>query len=85
MDYQEVADFEAHLKYMEGFHRRYMAGKKAARAWVSMVRTLDVETIAPQHGALFRGKALSGRFLDWLYDLDCGIDLMPEAYLVPTR
>jgi flavorubredoxin len=85
MDYREVADFGAHLKYMEGFHRRYMASRKAARAWVRMVRTLDVETIAPQHGALFRGKEMAGRFLDWLFELDCGVDLMPERYLVPAR
>jgi flavorubredoxin len=85
MDYQEVADFAGHVKYMEGFHRRYLASRKAARAWVSMVRTLDVETIAPQHGALFRGREMSGRFLDWFHELECGVDLIPERYLVPEK
>ena len=27
MDYFEVTDFDAHLQYMEGFHRRYMTSK----------------------------------------------------------
>jgi flavorubredoxin len=85
MDYQEVADFAGHVTYMEGFHRRYLASRKAIRAWVGMVRTLDVETIAPQHGALFRGREVSGRFLDWLSGLECGVDLIPERYLVPER
>ena len=85
MDYQEVADFAGHVKYMEGFHRRYLASRKACRAWVDMVRSLDIETIAPQHGALFRGKEMSGRFLDWLRELECGVDLLPDRYLVPER
>jgi flavorubredoxin len=85
MDYQEVADFAGHVKYMEGFHRRYLASRKAARAWVGMVRTLDVETIAPQHGALFRGREMSSRFLDWFHELECGVDLIPERYLVPEK
>jgi flavorubredoxin len=85
MDDQVVADFPGHVKYMEGFHRRYLASRKAVCAWVDMVRSLDIETIAPQHGALFRGKEMSGRFLDWLQGVDCGVDLLPEIYVVPVR
>jgi flavorubredoxin len=85
MDYIEVLNFDSHVKYMEAFHRRYLASRKACRAWISMVRTLDVEMVAPQHGALFRGKELSNRFFDWLFDLDCGVDLLPESYQVPLR
>lgn len=84
VEYLEVPDFDAHVPFMEGFHRRYMASAKALRAWVTMVRTLDVELIAPQHGALFRGKELVGRFLDWCESLECGVDLMPAAYRVPA-
>ena len=39
-----------------------------------MVRQLDIETIAPQHGALFKGPEMSARFIDWISDLECGID-----------
>ena len=50
--YDEVRDFDAHVPFMDGFHKRYMAGQGALRTWANTVRTLDVEIIAPQHGAL---------------------------------
>lgn len=83
MGYREVSDFDAHLPYMAGFHRRYMASNRALRAWVKMVRGLDIELIAPQHGALFRGKEMTGKFLDWCEALECGIDVMGDIYKVP--
>ena len=77
MDYQEVPDFNAHLPYMDGFHRRYMASNKALRYWADMVRGLDIEMIAPQHGAFFRGKEMVHQFVDWCAGLPAGIDLLP--------
>ncbi len=71
-----AGDFESHLRYMEGFHRRYMASSRACRRWVSLVRELDVEVIAPQHGAIIRGRDNVQRFLDWLEGLECGVDLL---------
>lgn len=76
VDYREVADFDAHLPKMEGFHRRYMASRRALQAWARRARALDVEILAPQHGALFRGKALVNRFYDWAEALECGVDLL---------
>jgi flavorubredoxin len=81
----EVKDFKSHLQYMEGFHRRYMMSNKALKAWVQMVRPLDIQMIAPQHGAFFRGKELCGQFLDWLEDLPCGLDVMENVYRIPSR
>jgi flavorubredoxin len=83
-DYIEVADFDAHLKYMEGFHRRYMTSKQVMNAWANMVRTLDIDIIAPQHGALFRGKPMVGKFIDWCAELDCGIDLIMPLFKAPA-
>jgi flavorubredoxin len=82
-DYQEVTDFDAHVRYMEAFHRRYMVSGRVLKAWAAMVRTLDIEIIAPQHGALFRGREMVGRFVDWCARLECGIDLMLDTYRVP--
>ncbi len=49
-----------------------------------MVRQLDVEMIAPQHGCRFEGKAMVNRFLDWIENLQCGVDIMTqENYRVP--
>jgi flavorubredoxin len=82
---REVSDFDAHVRYMEGFHRRYMVSRRAMRGWARMVRQLDIDIVAPQHGALFRGKAMCDRFISWCEDLECGIDLMEHAYQIPGR
>lgn len=85
MDYREVPDFDAHLQYMEGFHKRYMVSNEAMKPWAKMVRELDIEIIAPQHGALFRGKDKVNRFIDWMEGLQCGLDIMQDIYKVPPR
>jgi len=43
-----------------------------------MVRQLDVEMIVPQHGARFEGKVMVNRFLDWIENLQCGVDIMTQ-------
>ena len=75
-----VEDFDNHIQFMDGFHRRFMASNRALRAWAAMVRKLEIETIAPQHGAIFQGKAMSARFIDWCEQLPCGVDMIDELY-----
>ena len=70
-----VRDFDAHLPHIEGFHKRYMAGNRATRDWADRVAELDVAMIAPQHGPVYAGEAVP-RFLDWMRNLACGIDLL---------
>lgn len=82
-DYREVTDFDAHEQFIAGFHRRYMSGNRAMRAWAKIVRGLDIEIIAPQHGALFRGKPMVERFISWCENLECGVDLVDELYAQP--
>lgn len=84
-DYREVSDFDAHIPAMEGFHRRYMTSKTMMAAWAKMARGLDVEIIAPQHGAFFRGKAMVERFCTWAESLECGIDLVASKLALPPR
>ena len=81
--YVEVPDFDAHLAFMKGFHERYMTSNVAMRGWARMVRQLDIEIIAPQHGAVFRGKPLVKRFIDWCEGLRCGVDLLANVYELP--
>ena len=79
-----VEDFDAHLAYMRGFYQRVMVSNKVARLWVNMVRQLDIEMIVPQHGQRFVGKAMVNRFLDWVEQMECGIDLMSQDnYRIP--
>jgi flavorubredoxin len=77
--YKHVNSFEEHKVQLEGFHKRYMGSNKLCRAWVSHVRKLDVNIIAPQHGLLFEEKNVA-LFLDWLDDLQCGSDNISELY-----
>lgn len=83
--YIEVPDFDEHIRFMKGFHMRYMSAQRAAKAWAKMVRQLDIEVIAPQHGALMRGKEMVNRFIDWCESLECGVDLLDDVYQIPTE
>ena len=83
-EYLEVTDFDAHLSHMEGFHKRYMVSNRVMKAWADMVRPMDIEIIAPQHGALFRGKEMVGRFIDWCAGLECGVDLIVPLFKLPV-
>lgn len=78
--YNIVPDFSAHTQFMAGFHRRYMASNIAMRAWAKRARALDIETIAPQHGAIMSGKPMVDAFITWCEGLQCGVDLIEEFY-----
>ncbi|MFZ5444629.1 MAG: MBL fold metallo-hydrolase [Myxococcota bacterium] len=81
--FDAVKDFDAHLPFMEGFHRRYMSSGRSMRAWARMVKQLDIEHICPQHGAWFRGRDMVQRFIAWIEQLECGVDLLDDVYQVP--
>lgn len=83
-DYREVTNFDDHIPTMEAFHRRYMAGNHALKLWTKMVRELDIDIIAPQHGAYFRGEMVQ-RFIEWCEGLECGLDLIGHLYKAPHR
>ncbi|PIE89280.1 MAG: MBL fold metallo-hydrolase [Acidobacteria bacterium] len=85
MDYTEVSDFNSHLKYMKGFHQRYMTANIALKSWANMVRQLDIEVIAPQHGALFKGKDLVETFISWCEELECGLDFAASIFNLPKK
>lgn len=78
-----VSDFDAHVELMRGFHRRYMTSQSVLRLWVRMVRQLDIEMIAPQHGAMIKGRPMVARFLEWCENEPCGTDLMGDVFRVP--
>lgn len=83
-NYIYVEDFDAHLPFIEGFHKRYMASNKTMKAWADMVRGLDIDIIAPQHGAVFQGKEMVTRFIDWCASLECGTDHITALFKVPA-
>ncbi len=75
----QEADFDAHIPRMLGFHRRYMAGNRACRVWADRVADMDIDMIVPQHGRPIGGKAAVRRFIDWVRELQCGMDLMAAS------
>ena len=83
--YESVTDFEDHTKYMLEFHRRYMASGEAVSRWAKMARELEIERVAPQHGAVFEGQEMVHQLIDWISKLECGLDLMKESYKLPPR
>ncbi|MEN8152908.1 MAG: MBL fold metallo-hydrolase [Acidobacteriota bacterium] len=79
-EYDFVESFEDHIQYIEGFHKRYIANNEVLKKWVSMIKKYDIETIAPQHGAVIKGKENIEKYFSWLETLKCGIDLMDDNF-----
>ncbi len=73
-----VSSFKEHVSYMEEFHRRYMAGAAAIRHWLKLVENLDIEILAPQHGAVLISKEVVEHFMEWIAGLECGLDLLKD-------
>jgi flavorubredoxin len=53
-----------------------MASNKACRLWIDRLKDLDIEMMAPQHGAVLKQKEQVQSFMQWLENLECGTDLM---------
>ena len=80
-----ITDFDSYVKFMEGFHRRYIVSRKVCRFWANMVRQLDIDMIVPQHGCRFVGKPAVNAFIEWVEKLECGVDLMTQSdYVMPA-
>jgi flavorubredoxin len=77
--YKHVENFEEHVEFLHGFHKRYMGSNKLCRAWASHIEKLDVDIIAPQHGLIFEKENVK-LFLEWIKELKCGSDYMGELY-----
>ncbi len=69
-----VEDFNSHVQYMEGFHRRWLGSMRARDAWIAQVSKLEIDILTPQHGLFFKGDDVK-RFLDWLARLNIGSGL----------
>ncbi len=80
-----VERFDLHVPAMEAIFRRTMSNRATVRAWVAMVRRLDVHAIAPRAGAVFLGEEMVARFLEWCESTECGTDLAATPFALPTR
>jgi flavorubredoxin len=67
-----VEDFDAHVRFAEGFHKRWMGSMTAKRQWCERVSQMAVDMLCPQHGAIYR-RADVARFINWFADLEVGV------------
>jgi flavorubredoxin len=66
-----VGNFDKHIQYMEGFHKRWMPSNRAKNAWIERVAGLKIDYMCPQHGSIFKAEDTQ-RFLQWFKDLEVG-------------
>ncbi len=64
-----AAEFKDHLKYMSGFHARYIPHSAACKKWAQAARQLPIRMIVPQHGARFTGEEAVQAFIEWVEQL----------------
>lgn len=67
-----VERFDDHIKFAEGFHRRWMGSAEAKRSWCERVSQLKIDMLCPQHGAIYRGRDVE-RFITWFDSLQVGV------------
>jgi flavorubredoxin len=82
--YTTVEDFDDHIQYMLGFHQCFFDSNMNLKLWAKMARQLDIDMIAPQHGAMIVKKAHVAAFIDWVENLPCGMDLMDQGRKLPA-
>lgn len=66
-----IENFDAHIRYAEGFHRRWMGSTFAKQDWCERVSRLDIDMLCPQHGSIYQGKDVE-RFINWFAELEIG-------------
>ncbi|PCI30437.1 MAG: flavoprotein [SAR324 cluster bacterium] len=66
-----VEDFDAHIQYIELFHKRWFGSNEHKNQWCERVSEINPSILCPQHGMLYRGENVK-RFLDWFYHLKVG-------------
>ena len=69
--YLFVEDFNDHLQYIEGFHRRWLGSNGHKNDWCERVSELEIDLICPQHGAIYKGDDVK-KFIEWLSKLNVG-------------
>ncbi|AZN37279.1 MBL fold metallo-hydrolase [Iodobacter ciconiae] len=67
-----VSDFDRHIRFAEGFHKRWMGSNSAKRVWCEKAASLKIDMICPQHGSVYVGEDVE-RFINWFDELHVGL------------
>ncbi len=70
-----VKDFDSHIRYADGFHRRFMGSPEAKRLWCERAAAMQIDMLCPQHGAIYQGADVE-RFINWFSELQVGAGLI---------
>jgi flavorubredoxin len=66
-----VEDFDRHIRFAEGFHRRWMGSDEAKLDWCKRAAQLEIDMLCPQHGSIYQGQDVE-RFINWFAELPVG-------------
>lgn len=66
-----VTNFDQHIRFAEGFHKRWMGSTHAKLDWCERVSKLNIDMMCPQHGAIYQGADVE-RFINWFAELEIG-------------
>lgn len=74
-----VENFDRHIRYAEGFHRRWMGSNDAKHDWCNRASKMAIDMLCPQHGAIYQGQDVE-RFINWFAELPVGSGIrVPSA------
>lgn len=73
-----VTNFDQHIRYAEGFHRRWMGSAEAKHDWCERAAKLSIDMLCPQHGAIYQGADVM-RFINWFAELPVGLSTFRGA------
>jgi len=74
-----VEDFEYHKTLMDLFHIDYMASNIATKGYAYKLDNKEIKAILPQHGSIIDSNNVP-KAIDYLIDLQCGLDLIYPTY-----
>jgi len=74
-----VEDFDYHIINMDLFHIDYMASNIATKGYAYKLDNKEIKAILPQHGSIIDSNNVP-KAIDYLIDLQCGLDLIYPTY-----
>jgi flavorubredoxin len=78
-----VENFDKHIQYAEGFHRRWMGSNEAKLDWCERAARMNIDMLCPQHGSIYQGQDVE-RFINWFSELPVGIATTARENLSAT-
>lgn len=70
-----VKNFDRHISFAEGFHRRWMGSPLAKQKWCERAAAMKIDMLCPQHGAIYTGADVE-RFVNWFSELEVGTGVL---------